>query len=69
MTHERLWTQGNKLRVSEGKVEGGWLSPVMGIKGVTYCMEHCMLYANNASWNTKKVLQKVMIHCMVTKIT
>ena len=30
--HERLWTLGNNLRVSEGRGLGGWVSPVMGIK-------------------------------------
>ena len=43
MNHERLWTLGNKLRVSEGRV--------MGIKEGTYCMVHWVLYASNESWN------------------
>ena len=52
MNHERLWTQGNKLRVLEGREGGGWASPVMGIKEGTYCMEHWVLYANKEAWNT-----------------
>ena len=35
--HERLWTPGNKLRVSEGIGVEGWVGPVMGIKEGTYC--------------------------------
>ena len=38
--HERLWTPGNKLRVSEGKGVRGWVSLVMGSKEGMYCMEH-----------------------------
>ena len=37
--HERLWTLGNKLIVSEGSGVGGWVSPVMGIKEGMYCNE------------------------------
>ena len=52
MDHERLWTLGNKLRASEGKVVGGWASLLMGIKEGTCCMEHWVFYASKASWNT-----------------
>ena len=52
--HERLWTLGNDLRVSEGRSVGRWVSPVMGIKEGTYCMEHWVLPANNESENTIK---------------
>ena len=38
--HERLWTPGNILRVSEGMGVGRWVSPVMGIKEGMDCMEH-----------------------------
>ena len=38
--HERLWTPGNKLRVSEGRGLVGWVSLVMDIKEGTYCNEH-----------------------------
>lgn len=31
--NKRQWTPGNKLRVLEGKGVGGWVSPMMGIKG------------------------------------
>jgi len=31
---------------------GGWVSPVMGIKVGTYCMEHWVLYENNELWIT-----------------
>lgn len=48
--HERLWTLGNKLRVSEGRVVGGWVSLVMGIKEGTGCMEQWVLHSE--SWNT-----------------
>ena len=43
MNHERLWTPGNKLRVLEGR----GARPVKGVKEGMYCVEHCMLYANN----------------------
>ena len=49
MNHERLWTLGNKLSVSEGR--GDWDMPVMGIKEGTYCMVRWVLYASNESWN------------------
>ena len=52
MNHERLWTLGNNLRVSEGRGLGGWGSRVMGIKEGMYCNEHWVSYANNESWNT-----------------
>lgn len=52
MTHERLWTPGNHLRVLEGRgVVGEWVSPVVGIKKGTDHMEHWVLYASNESWN------------------
>ena len=47
--HERLWTLRNKLRVLEGRVVGGWVSSVMGIKEGTFCMEHWVLYIHNKS--------------------
>ena len=50
MNHKRLWTLRNKLRVLGGV--GAWVSPVMGIKEGTYCMEHWVLYENNESWIT-----------------
>ena len=31
MNHERLWTTGKKLRVSEGREVGGWGNMAMGI--------------------------------------
>ena len=65
MNHERLWTLGSKLRVSEGRGEGDWDRPVMGIKEGTYCMEPWVLYANNESWNTTS---KTRMYCMVTNI-
>ena len=52
MNHKRLWTLENNLRVSEGRRVGDWDRQVMGIKEGTYCMEHWVLYGNNASWNT-----------------
>ena len=60
MNHERLWTLGNKLRVSEGRGVGGWASLVMGIKEGTYCMEHWVLDANNESWNTTSKTNDVL---------
>ena len=51
MNHKRLWTLGNKLRVSEGRGVGDWDRLVMGIKEGMYCMEHWVLYANNESLN------------------
>ena len=62
MNHERLWTTGNKLRVSEGRRVERWVSPVKGIKEGMYCMEHWVLHANNESW------KKLMMYCMVTNI-
>ena len=52
MSHETLWTLGNKLRASEGRGVGDWYRLVMGIKEGTYYMEHWVFYANNESWNT-----------------
>ena len=52
MNHERLWTLGNKLRVSEERGLGDWDKPVMGIEEDTYCMEHWVLNTNNESRNT-----------------
>ena len=43
MNYDRLWTLGNKLRVSEGRGLGGWASLVVDIKEGTYCMEHWVL--------------------------
>ena len=60
MNHKRLWTPGNKLRVSEGRRVGDWDRPVMGIKESTYCMEHWVLYANNESWNTTPKIKNVL---------
>ena len=51
MNHERLWTLGNKLRASEGRVVGEWDRLVMGIKEGTYCIVHWVLYASNESCN------------------
>ena len=42
---------GIKLRASEWREVGDWDRLVMGIKEGTYCMVHCVLYANNESWN------------------
>ena len=51
MNHERLWTLGNKLKVSEGRRMGGWASRVKCIKEGTCCMEHWVLYTTNESLN------------------
>ena len=58
--HERLWTPGNKLRVSEERAVGGWASLVMGIKEDTDCSEHWLLHANNKSWNTTSKTNDVL---------
>ena len=50
--HERLWTPGNKLRVTEGRRAGGWGNRVMGIKEGTYCDEYSVLYTTNESLKT-----------------
>ena len=60
MNHKRLWTLGNKLRVSEGRGIGDWDKPVMDIKEGTYCMKHWVLYANNESWNTTSKTNDVL---------
>ena len=52
MNHEGLWTQGNNLRVLQGRGVGGCASLVKGITKGTYCMEHWVLYTNYESWNT-----------------
>ena len=39
MNHERRWTMGTKLRNTEGRGMGGWVSPVMGIKESVCCDE------------------------------
>ena len=60
MNHERLWTPGNKLRILEGSGVREWVSPVMGIKEGTYCMEHLVLYANNESWKTTSKTKDIL---------
>ena len=58
--HERLWTLGNKLRVTEGSrvgVLGNW---VMGIKEGTCGDEHWVLYATNESLNTASKTNDVL---------
>ena len=60
MNQERLWTLGNKLRVSEGRGVGEWDRLVIGIKEGTYCMVHCMLYASYESWNFKSKTRDVL---------
>ena len=45
---------------SRGEGVGGWVNLVMGIKEGTYWMEHCVLYANNESWNTTSKTDDVM---------
>lgn len=51
---ERLWILRNKLRVMEGRGEGGWVSLVVDIEAGTYCMEHLVRCISNESWNTEK---------------
>ena len=58
--HERPWTLGKKLRVLAGRVVGGWVSPVMGIKEGIYCMEHRVLYTNNEPWSTTSKTNDVL---------
>ena len=60
MNHERLWTMGNKLRASDGRVWGDWDRPVTGIKEGTYCMGHWVLCTNNESWNTTSKTNDVL---------
>ena len=61
MNHKRLWTMGNKLRASDGRVWGDWDRPVTGIKEGTYCMGHWVLCANNESWRGTWVAQSLSI--------
>ena len=49
--HERLWTMGNKLRVTKGSRVGGWV-PGDGYKEGTCWDEHWVLQATNESSNT-----------------
>ena len=60
MNHERLWTPGNKLRVSEGRGVGVGGNRVMGIKEGTCCDEHWVLYATNESLNTTSKTNDVL---------
>ena len=46
VSHKRLWTLKNNLRVLEGDV-GDWVSLVVGTKEGTYCMEHWVWCKNN----------------------
>ena len=50
-SHERIWTLGNKLRVTEGMGVGGWGDQVMGIKEGICWEDHWVLYATNRSLN------------------
>ena len=56
----RLWTLRNKLRVLEGRGVEGWVSPMIGIKEGTDCMEHWVLCTNNESWNTASKTNDVL---------
>ena len=60
MNHERLWTPGNKLRVSAGRGVGGWASPMMGINEGMYYMEHWVLHTNNKPWHTTSKTNEVL---------
>ena len=50
--HERLWTLGNKLRVTEGRGVWEWGNWVMGIKEGSRGDEHWLLYTTNESLNS-----------------
>lgn len=56
----RLWTPGNKLRVSEGREVGGWGNRVMGIKEGTCGDEHWVLHTTNESLNTSSKTNDVL---------
>ena len=58
--HKRLWTLRNKLRVLEGRVVGGWVSLVVGIKEGTCGDEHWVLYATNESLNISSKTNDVL---------
>ena len=45
MNHERLWTQGNKLRVLEGRGVRGWVSLVMSINPKNIKTQFKKIYA------------------------
>ena len=60
MSHERLWTLGNKLRASEWWGVRDWDRLVMGIKEGKYCVEPWVLYTNNGSWNTTSKTKDVL---------
>ena len=60
MNHERLWTLGNKLRVSDMRRVEECDRLVMGITEGTYCMVHWVLCANNESWNTTSKTRDVL---------
>ena len=56
MNHKRLILR-NKLRVLEGRGLEDWVSLVVGIKEVMYCMEHWVWCINNVFWNTERKLK------------
>ena len=42
---------GKQIEGFRGEGVLGWSRPVSGVKEVTNCMEHWVLYTNNESWN------------------
>ena len=65
--HERLWTPGNKLRVSERRGVGGWASPLMGIKEGSHIAWGTGCYMQTRNHGT--LHQKIMKYCVVTNIS
>ena len=60
MKHERLWTPGNELRVSEGRGLEGQGKRGMGIKEGMCGDEHWVLYTTNESLNTTSKTNDVL---------
>ena len=56
----RLWTLGNKLRVTEGRVGGGTGNQVIGIKEGTCCDEHWVLCVTDELLNTTSKTNDVL---------
>ena len=58
--HGRLWTLGNKLRVTEGRGLGGWGNRVMGIKEGTCDDDHWVLHVTNELLNATSKTNDVL---------
>ena len=58
--HERLWTPGTKLKVTEGRWVGGWGRQVMSTEEGTCGDEPWVLYTTKESLNTTSKTNAVL---------